>query len=108
MDNQAYDNLLERRDELQSDLNSFEISEHVSYEQYDEMLDECSDEVVIGNLTFSPSNVLKECDPIAYREGYQDYINSFDESDFDEYTDLADQLADVEAEIEELEEHEEI
>ena len=42
--------------------------------QYDEWLDE-QDEVKIGTLTYSPSWVLKRCDPIAYRVGYDDFID---------------------------------
>ena len=34
---------------------------------FDEMLDECYPVVKIGELTFYPSQILKECDPIAYR-----------------------------------------
>ena len=46
------------------------------YDMYDEMIDDCSEEVKIGNITFSPSRVLKELDPIAYRCGLGDYLDS--------------------------------
>tara|TARA_R110000751_G_scaffold245206_1_gene345226 strand:- start:14 stop:241 length:228 start_codon:yes stop_codon:yes gene_type:complete len=46
------------------------------YEMYDEMIDDCSEEVKIGNMTYSPSRVLKEVDPIAYRCGLNDYLDS--------------------------------
>lgn len=49
-----------------------ELKEHTE-EEYDEFLDECYGEVVIGCITFSPSTVLRECDPIAYRCGLTDY-----------------------------------
>ena len=42
---------------------------------YDEMLDECNDTVRIGTLEYTPSQVLKEVDPIAYREGFLEYVN---------------------------------
>ena len=42
-------------------------------ELYDEMLDDCNPMVKIGNLEYSPSRVLKEVDPIAYRCGMNDY-----------------------------------
>lgn len=32
-----------------------------------DMLDECYDTVKIGGLTFSPSQIIKECDPVALR-----------------------------------------
>jgi len=44
-------------------------------EQYNEVLDEAGD-IIIGNLTFSPSRVLKEMDPIAYDTGFYDYLDS--------------------------------
>ena len=42
---------------------------------YDEMLDETNPVVVIGGLTYLPSQVLKEVDPIAYRVGFADYLD---------------------------------
>jgi hypothetical protein len=36
-------------------------------EMFDEMLDEMYPVVKIGELTFYPSQILKNCDPIAYR-----------------------------------------
>lgn len=45
--------------------------EKITEEQYDEMLDEQGD-VHIGSLTFSPSEIIKKLDPIAYRCGFND------------------------------------
>lgn len=36
-------------------------------EMLDEFLDECYPAVEIAGLTFYPSQILKNCDPIAYR-----------------------------------------
>jgi hypothetical protein len=36
-------------------------------EMFDEMLDEIYPVVIMGELTFYPSQILKNCDPIAYR-----------------------------------------
>ena len=44
-------------------------------EMVDEMLD-MDGPVIIGNLQFSKSEILKRLDPIAYREACLDYINS--------------------------------
>jgi hypothetical protein len=44
-------------------------------EMIDEMLD-CEGDVVIGNLTFSRSQIVKRLDPIAYREMCLDIVNS--------------------------------
>jgi len=40
---------------------------------HDEMIDECYDEVRIGSLCYSPSWVLKQVDPIAYRCSVAEY-----------------------------------
>ena len=43
---------------------------------YDDDLDETHQDYEIGDLTFSASRVLKECDPIAYRCGLNDLADS--------------------------------
>lgn len=43
---------------------------------FDEMLDECYPDIHIGNLTYTASQALKAVDPIAYREGLADYVDS--------------------------------
>ena len=44
-------------------------------EMIDEMLD-CEGDVTIGNLTFSRSQIVRELDPIAYREMALDFVDS--------------------------------
>jgi hypothetical protein len=41
-------------------------------EKYRDMLDECYPEVEIGCLTFSPSRIIGELDPIAFSCGVSD------------------------------------
>lgn len=47
-----------------------------AYMMYDNMLDEFCDTVRIGSLTYAPSDVLRKTDPIAYRCGFLDYMDS--------------------------------
>lgn len=42
------------------------IAEYID-NNYDDLLDEGYDEYKLGYSTFSASNILKNCDPIAYR-----------------------------------------
>ena len=51
-----------------------------TYKIYDDMLDECFSFKSIGGIfaNMLPSTVLGKCDPIAYRCGYSDYIDSLD------------------------------
>jgi hypothetical protein len=48
---------------------------------YEEILDDCEDEVMIAGIRFSPSYILKELDPTAYRLGVLDLMDSIDEED---------------------------
>lgn len=50
-------------------------------DNFDDILDECYDDVVIGSLHYAPSQVLKDVDPIAYRCGISDEV-SFRLSDY--------------------------
>lgn len=42
---------------------------------YDDILDDDYEEVNIGGCIFTPSQILRCCDPIAYNMGMQDYIS---------------------------------
>lgn len=44
-------------------------------ESFDDLLDECGP-VMVAGLEYMPSRVLREVDPIAYRCGLIDYIDS--------------------------------
>ena len=48
--------------------------------RFDEMLDEVYEAVHIGELTFDPSDILKSCDPVAYRVYLSDYESDMIES----------------------------
>jgi|TARA_Y100000361_G_scaffold74050_1_gene65550 hypothetical protein len=50
-------------------------------EMYDDMIDEIYGEVKVG-VTFNASRVLKELDPIAYRCGFNDYMDSLFEDGY--------------------------
>ncbi len=46
---------------------------------FEEILDECYEEVKIGYSTFSPSQIVKELDPTAFRIGAQENLDSLAE-----------------------------
>jgi len=48
---------------------------------YDDMLDEAYGTVEIAGMTYDTSRVLSECDPIAYRCGFNDYLDMIDENE---------------------------
>lgn len=43
---------------------------------FDEYLDEVYPEVEIAGVTFSPSQIMAEVDPIAYRCGFNDWMDA--------------------------------
>lgn len=61
---------------IEKDVFYSKLEENINAEcedNYDDYLDDCNEDVVIGSLTFSPSTVLERCDPVAYRCGLSDY-----------------------------------
>jgi hypothetical protein len=54
----------------------------ISYEDailaYDEILDDCEGPIMIAGSIFSASAILKELDPVAYREGLMAYYDCMD------------------------------
>ena len=89
---------------LQAQIDGFELDPDDYAEQYEEMLDDCHGDFLGMNASY----ILKEMDPVAYRCGLLDYLDSLDQDeekmDNDECLELFDQLEDIESEIEELEE----
>lgn len=93
----------------QSNIDNFEYE--CSDSEYDEMIDECEEVVTIFGMSYNPSRVLKELDPIAYNCGKSDYESNYDLDNCEEYTDMVEQLEslneqleDLESELEELQE----
>ena len=59
--------------------NYFQREIEVDEEAYDEMLDDVYGKFEIGYAEFYASTILKECDPIAYNMGKQDYADGLDQ-----------------------------
>jgi len=55
------------------------ISEHEAYERFDDMLDECHEDVKICGIPYTTSRALKEVDPTAYRCSFSDYTSHLEE-----------------------------
>jgi len=52
------------------------ISERELLQRYRDDLDETNEEIKLGELTFLPSRVIEELDPIAFRCGFADWTDS--------------------------------
>ena len=85
----------------QHEIDSFEYS--CTDSDFDDYLDDGGEESTsVGS--FYPSDILKSCDPIAYRCAKSDYESNYDLDDCEEYCNLKDELEELEGELESLEE----
>ncbi len=85
--------------ELKAEIAGFEYS--VTEAEFDDYLDEEGEQhTSVGS--FYPSDILKNCDPIAYRCAKSDYEGNFDLADCAEYTDMVEKLESLESELESL------
>ena len=72
-------------------------------DQFDECLDEAGS-IKVAGCTFYPSQILKACDPIAYRCSLNDFADSeFDKEETEEYQALQEEIDQLESDIEYLE-----
>jgi hypothetical protein len=55
-------------------------------DELDEFLDESQPEIEVAGFTFSPSRILKELDPIAYRAMLLDYVDEKAQDSYDPLT----------------------
>ena len=85
----------------QSEIDNFEYE--ISESDFDEFLDDIEQLVNVCGMTFYPSDILKSCDPIAYRCAKSDYESNIDLDDVAEYADLKEELEALESELEDFE-----
>ena len=84
---------------LQNQIDGFELDPDDYADQYDEMLDEVHGDFLGMNASY----ILKETDPTAYRCGLNDFVNSLDVEDSDEYKALQEEIDQLQSDIEDLE-----
>ena len=85
----------------QHDIDSFEYS--CTESEFDEFLDEIESSVTVAGMEFFPSDILKSCDPVAYRCSKNDYESNYDLDNCEEYNDLKDELESLEGQLSDLE-----
>ena len=94
-------NVSQQIESKQKEIDHFEYS--CSESEYDEFLDEVEGSVTVAGMEFYASDILKSCDPVAYRCGKADFESNYDLYDVEEYSELKDELEALESELEELE-----
>ena len=84
------DDIQNQINDKQKEIDCFEYE--VSESDFDEYLDEVEGRVTVAGMEFYPSDILKSCDPVAYRCAKNDYESNYDLDDVEEYNDLKDEL----------------
>lgn len=57
------------------------VSDYELEEQYKEMLNECYPAVKVAGYEYEVARTLQEVDPIAYRVGFNDWLDSLEPCD---------------------------
>lgn len=100
-------NLKEEIEMKREELDEMELDPDDYIEQYEDMLKECYTEkgdgnIYIGNLCYNIAHVLKKVDPIAYRCGLTEYVDSVDITETADYNELEEEISDMELELDNL------
>ena len=85
----------------QVNIETFEYE--ASESEFDEFLDEIEGSITVAGMEFFPSDILKSCDPVAYRCAKNDYEANYDLDDCEKYSDLKDELESLEDQLSDLE-----
>jgi chromosome segregation ATPase len=93
--------LKETIEQKEEEIENFELDPDNYEEEYIEMLDS-EGTITAGGIDFDPSRVLKELDPTAFYCGLNDWIDSLDKEDDENYKELLEELERLEEELEEL------
>ena len=65
------------------------------------MLDDCYEKVTVCGIEFLPSDILFNCDPVAYRCYCNDFISEIDIENLSEYQDV---ISNIDSEIDDIKE----
>ncbi len=90
--------LIERKDELEEEIG--ELEDYPDEDEYNDFLDGCYPLIKIGCCTFSPSQVLSECDETAYNEGLNEYYSERTDEKKEELEEVQGKIKELEDELE--------
>ena len=92
--------------ELEKDMYNFELDPDDYRESYHDMLN-FEGPIHVCGFEFSASDIIKEMDPIAYRCGFNDYMDMLDKDgekeNAPEYMEMVEELEELQIELEDLE-----
>lgn len=96
--------LLKAIKDKQKAMDYFSVSDYYNEEIFlDEMYEAFGDIDIMG-IQYSAVHTLRKIDYIAFREMFNNHIDTLDKSDFEEYQELEEELEELENELLEIEE----
>lgn len=97
---------------LEKEMEDFDKSDYFTEGDYKDVLNENT--VTVCGMEYGEGNVLYEVDTVAFRCGFNDWVDSLDNEEVQEYRDLQDELdeakdvlSNLQSELEEAESEEE-
>lgn len=103
--------LQDKHDDLVDSLDRFDASEYVDEDEFRDYLNEFENPIVVRGISMLAGDVLYTMDEVAFREEFNNWLDSYDVEYLDAYieleeeiSDLADEIADLEEELENLQE----
>ena len=110
MENSKLAALQAKRDELiktikdkQEEIDCFDVSQYYDDDMFIEEMREEYGAVKIMGYEYSAIDALCELDNIAFREMYNNHLDTLDKNDFEEYQKLAEELEELENELLDIE-----
>ena len=111
MENNQLAELQVKRNELikaikdkQKEIDCFDVSQHYDEDMFIEEMREEYGAVKIMGYKYNAIDALYELDSIAFREMFNNHIDTLDKNDFEEYQELAEELEGLENELLEIQE----
>ena len=111
MENSKLATLQAKRDELirtikdkQKEIDCFDVSLYYSEDMFIDEMHEAFGYIDIMGIQYSAVHTLRKIDYIAFREMFNNYLDTLDKNDFDEYQALDEELEELENELLEIEE----
>lgn len=93
---------LQRIAEIKSELENFEIDQDKHEETYKDLIDELDGVITVASIKFCASRILEELDPVAFRCGLNDYVDSLEITEDEDYRALESELSDLEDKLSDL------
>jgi hypothetical protein len=86
-------------EQLNKDINNFDIADYFDESDFQNELDNNSEEVAVLGYTYGAGYALRELDPVAFRQEYNNWLDAKDSKEVAEYNELIAERDEVEEEL---------